>query len=169
MGDIVWQGDHFEVVKMEDDYEAVHEADSVMMLPKIGDQIIVRLEPCPPYQIKGNHEYYWTPVSGTREEGEHVFETLKREMGEETPILPERIRVLREMRSVPHSKLTTERISFFAFDVLEYEETGAPGDGSKYEDESKHVFVTKSKMLKLSTSDNADLSFRFCAEILKNI
>lgn len=166
--ELAWKGEHFEVLGTED-YEVVHEADSVIMLPRVGNEVIVRLEPCPAYRIKGESEYYWTPVCGTVEEGEHIFETLQREMGEETPILPEKIRIWEHILEIPFTKLTTQRVSFFFFDVLEHEITKAPGDGSDYEDRSRHMFVNESELSEVASKDNADLALRFCTRVFQDI
>jgi len=166
--ELAWEGNYLKVFS-NDHYEFVHEADSVMMLPRVNKEIVVRLEPCTPYQIKGENEHYWTPVCGTKEEGEHVFETLQREMGEETPVYPNKIRLLREMKYMPYTKLTTQRVSFFAFDVLDYETTGAPGDGSDYEEKSRHALLEEEELHEVAEEENADLGLRFCSEVLKNI
>jgi len=166
--ELAWKGDHFEVLK-DGDYEFVHEADSVVMMPRIEGEVIVRLEPCPPYQVKGDSKYYWTPVCGTMEGGERVLETLRREMGEETPIRPNKIRIFKQMRNVPFNKLTTCRASFFFFDVLEHEITDAPGDGSDHEDKSRHVFLEESELSEITKRDNVDLPLKFCSEVLENI
>jgi 8-oxo-dGTP pyrophosphatase MutT (NUDIX family) len=162
----LWSGNHFKVVSPgPDEWEAVHESDMVLALPLVDGEYIIRKEYCPSYEVKnGDYDRFWTPISGTVENGEHPLETLKREMGEETPIKPERIRLFEQRKQVPFVKLSTQRVSFYHFEVLDYTPTAAEGDGSEVESQSTHGFVSPKELQDLSTRPNADFLISFMAK-----
>lgn len=164
----LWQGNHFDVVSPgEEEWEAVHESDMVLALPRVDGEYIIRKEFCPSYEVKddGGHDRFWTMVSGTVETGERPIETLKREMGEETPIQPERIRLFERRKQIPFVKLSTQRVTFYHFDVLEYTNTKAEGDGSEIEEKSTYEFVTYDELQNRSQDPNADLLITFAASM----
>ena len=102
--DILWSGDYLEVVSPTDNWESVNESDMVLAFPLVDGEYIIRNERCPSYELKNDHDRFWTPISGTVENGERPLQTLKREMGEETPISPERIRVFERRKQIPFVK-----------------------------------------------------------------
>lgn len=169
--DTLYSGDYIDVVSPSGfEYESVHERDCVLALPLLNGEYIVRKEVCPPYQVKdsGAHDRFWTMVSGTVEEGEGVLQTLRREMDEETGVRPNRIRVIERKDEMPFTKLTTQRASFFFFEVLDYDATSGEGDGSNVEEQSMSARMTLDELVKTSKKPNADLTFQFatkCAQV----
>ena len=165
--DVKFSGDYLDVISPEGyQYEFVDEPDTVLALPKIGGKYIVRKEVCPAYQVKGQDQRYWTMVSGTVEDGESSLETLRREMGEETPIKPNRIRIIDRKEKFPLMKLTTCQASLYHFEVLDYEETAASGDGSKVEEESDYRFLTPDELKDVASRDNCDFTIMYSARIV---
>ncbi len=167
--ELKWSGDYLEVLQSEDyDFEAVKGSDSVLVLPKIKGKYIVRKEVCPAYSVKGDEEKYWTMVSGSVEDGETDLQTLRREMGEETPIRPTKIRLIGRQKRFPFSKALTSRFSFYHFEVLEFDKTGASGDGSKVEEESEFHFVSPERLQELAEKESSDITIMYSAEVVKN-
>lgn len=168
--DVKWSGEHFSIISPKDyEYESVHEANMVLCLPLVDGKYIIRKEVCPAYEVKENEtgeSKFWTMVSGTVEEGETLLQTLKREMGEETPVLPKRIQVLHRRKKIPFVKLTTQRASIYHFEVLEYEETEAAGDGSKVESQSTHEFVSPKKLQEIAKKSNADFTVQYASALI---
>lgn len=164
--DVEWAGDHLSIVKVGD-YEAVHERDMVLALPIVGGKYIIRKELCLPYLVKETEgaQKFWTMVSGTVEESEAPLETLKREMGEETPVRPQRIQVIDRREEIPFVKVTTQRTSIYHFRVLDYEKTEAAGDGTALESRSTHKFVTYEELQEISGRPNADFTVQFAAAL----
>jgi 8-oxo-dGTP pyrophosphatase MutT (NUDIX family) len=163
----LWSGNHFDVVSLGDEnWEAVHENDMVLMLPLLDGEYIIRKEYCPSYNVKDDegHDKFWTPISGTVENGEHPVETLKREMGEETPVLPQKIRIIEQIKQIPFVKVSTQRVSFYHFEVLDYSKTNAEGDGSNVEERSDYQFVDHDELQTLSTRPNADFLLTYMAK-----
>lgn len=168
----LWKGNHFHVISPgEESWEAVHESDMVLALPRVDGNYIIRKEYCPSYGVKdeGDHDRFWTMVSGTIEEGERPIETLKREMAEETPIRPERIRLFERRKEIPFVKLSTQRVTFYHFDVLQYTKTEAEGDGTEIEEKSTHNVVDYDRLQELSQKPNSDLLITFAASIARPI
>lgn len=171
--EVKWSGDYLSVVSPKNyGYESVHEADMVLCLPVVDGKYIIRKEVCPAYTVKSNRpdedgeNRFWTMVSGTIEEGETPLQTLKREMGEETPVLPKRIRVIHKREKIPFVKLTTQRTSIYHFEVLEYDQTQAQGDGSQAESQSTHKFVTASELQDISNRPNADFTIQYASALV---
>ena len=164
--ELKYSGDHLSIISPENyEYESVHEADMVLCLPLVDGKYIIRKEVCPAYEVKeeAGNDRFWTMVSGTIEEGETPLQTLKREMGEETPVLPKRIRVIHKREKIPFVKLTTQRTSIYHFEVLEYDQTQAQGDGSQAESQSTHKFVTASELQDISNRPNADFTIQYAS------
>jgi len=172
--EVKWSGDYLSVVSPENyGYESVHEADMVLCLPVVDGKYIIRKEVCPAYTVKsnqseneGSENRFWTMVSGTVDEGETPLQTLKREMREETPVLPKRIRVVQSRKEIPFVKLTTQRTSIYYFEVLEYDQTQAQGDGSQVESQSTHKFVTASELQDISNRPNADFTIQYTSALI---
>ena len=165
--DVKWSGDYLDIISPEGyQYECVDEPDMVLAFPKIGGKYIVRKEVCPAYTIKGKDQKYWTMISGTMEKGESPLQTLRREMGEETPVKPNRIRLIDRKEKFPLIKLTTCRASLYHFEVLDYEETEAPGDGSDVEKESSYAFLTPEEIKAVSQTKNCDFTLMYCSQII---
>lgn len=167
----LWKGNYFDVVSPgEENWEAVHESDMVLALPRVDEKYVIRKEYCPSYNVKQSENYdrFWTMVSGTVEDGEQPIETLKREMAEETPIRPERIRLFERRKQIPFVKLSTQRVTFYHFDVIEYTKTQAEGDGSVVESESTYRAVDYDQLQEISKKPNADLLVTFAASIAKS-
>lgn len=166
--EVKYSGDHLSIISPENyEYESVHEADMVLCLPLVDGKYIIRKEVCPAYEVKekeGN-DRFWTMVSGTVEEGENPLQTLKREMGEETPVLPKRIRVIQSRKEIPFVKVTTQRTSIYHFEVLEYKKTEAAGDGSQVESQSTHEFVTSSELQTVGKRPNADFTIQYASAL----
>lgn len=166
--DLVWSGEHFSVVRSESEYEAVDQKDSVLALPKVNEEYIIRLEKCPPYKVKdpGRNDKFYTMISGTVEENEKPLKTLRREMGEETPIRPNKVRIIDRREKIPFVKFSTQRVNVYHFEVLDYEKTQAEGDGSKIEDESDYKRVTYEELQDLAlNSDKADFTIQYAANV----
>jgi len=166
--DVEWSGDYLSIIKASEyDYESVHERDMVLALPIVGGKYIIRKELCPAYTVKETEgtEKFWTMVSGTVDEGEAPLETIKREMGEETPVRPERIRIIDRREEIPFIKLSTQRTSIYHFRVLDYEETEAAGDGTPLESRSTYEFVTYEELQAIANEPNADFTIQFAAAL----
>lgn len=167
--ELKWSGDYLEVLQSEEyDFEAVRGSDSVLALPRVKSKYIIRKEVCPAYSVKGDEEKYWTMVSGSVEDGESDLQTLRREMGEETPIRPTRIRLIDRQKKFPFSKALTSRFSFYHFEVLDFEETSASGDGSKVEQESEYHLVTPEELQDIANRQSADITIMYSAQVVKN-
>jgi len=171
--EVKWSGDYFSIVSPENyGYESVHEADMVLCLPFVDGKYIIRKEVCPAYTVKSSRpgedgeSKFWTMVSGTVDEGETPLQTLKREMGEETPVLPQRIRVVHRREKIPFVKSTTQRTSIYHFEVLEYDQTQAEGDGSRVESQSTHKFVSTSGLQDISNRPNADFTIQYASALI---
>lgn len=165
--ELKWSGDYLEVISPEGyEYECVHEPDMVLALPKVEDKYIIRKEVAPAYSVKGEDRKYWTMISGTVENGESPLETLRREMGEETPVKPNRVKLLSKKENFPVLKLTTSRASFYHFEVLDFDRTKAEGDGSKVERQSEYHFVSKDELKQVANSKACDFTIMYCSEIL---
>lgn len=167
--EVEWSGDYLSILSI-DGFEAVDEDDAVLALPIVNGKYIIRQEPCPSYQVRDEEgtEMFWTMVSGTVEEGEGPLETLRREMGEETSVRPNRIRVIDHREEIPFVKLSTQRVSIYYFEVLDYEETDAPGDGSDIEEKSTHQFVTSEELQQVANQPNADFTIQFAAALAES-
>lgn len=166
--EIAWEGDYFTVVRSDEGYEAIDENDIVIALPRLDGEYIIRLEKCPPYEAKdrGDNDRFYTMISGTVEDGETPLQTLRREMGEETPIRPSRIKLFDRKEKIPFTKVTTSRVSVYHFDVLEYEKTEADGDGSDLEAQSTYKRVSYEELQDLaSSSDRADFTIQYAANL----
>lgn len=169
--DVKWSGDYVEIISPEDyPYEAVHPSDSVIAVPVVGGEYVIRKEVCPPYMVKedSNKEKFWTVVSGAVDEGERPLETLKREVEEETGISLNRIRVIQREEQTPYHKLSTQRVSFYFFEVLDHDEVEATGDGTITEELSETHRVTYDRLIDLSKRDDSDLLLYFCAQCAKS-
>lgn len=167
--ELKWSGDYLEVFQSEKyDFEFVKGSDSVLALPKVKDKYIIRKEVCPAYSVKGDSEKYWTMVSGSVEEGETDLQTLRREMGEETPVRPNRIKLFGKQKKFPFSKALTSRFSFYHFKVLDFDKTPADGDGSKVEEDSEYAFVSPSRLIEISDQPNSDITIMYSAEVVKS-
>lgn len=165
--EVKWSGDYLDVISPEGyQYECVDEPDVVLALPKINEKYIVRKEVCPAYRVKGEDQKYWTMVSGTMENGESSLETLRREMGEETPIKPNRIRIIDRKEKFPFIKMTTSQVSFYHFEVLDYDQTAASGDGSKVEAESDYKFLTPAELKEVADGRKCDFTIMYSAQIV---
>lgn len=163
----LWSGNHFDIVSPGgENWEAVHENDMVLMLPFLDGKYIIRKEYCPSYNVKDDegHDKFWTAISGTVENGERPIETLKREMGEETPVLPQKIRIIEQIEQIPFVKVSTQRVSFYHFEVLDYSKTDAEGDGTKFEKLSNYQFVDHDELQTLSTRPNSDFLLTYMAK-----
>jgi len=168
--DTLYSGDHIDVITPSGfEYESVHESDGVLMLPLLDGEYIIRKEVCPPYMVKDkeNHDRFWTVVSGTVEPGEHVLKTLRREMSEETQVKPNRVRMIERKDHIPFTKLTTQRVTFCFFEILDYDETNAPGDGSRIEELSGSVRVTADELFEISNKSNADFTIQYASKCAK--
>lgn len=166
--EVAWSGDYLSVISAgEFDYESVHENDMVLALPIFDGKYIIRKEPVPSYRVKDDAgtKQFWTMVSGTVDDGEGPLETLRREMGEETPVLPNRVEIIEQQEEIPFIKLSTQRASIYYFRVLDYEETDAEGDGSVFEDNSSHHFVTYDELQEIADQPNADFTIQFAAAL----
>jgi 8-oxo-dGTP pyrophosphatase MutT (NUDIX family) len=166
--EVKWSGDYITVVSPKNSgYEAIHSSDSVMALPVVGGDFIVRKEPLPAYMVQGGEQKYWTVLSGGVEGDESPLQALKREVEEEAGIRLSRIKVFERKERIPYVKHTTQRVSFYFFEALEYEEMEPPGDGSEIEENSETHRVGLSELKNLSNKENADFLLNFvtkCAE-----
>lgn len=171
--ELKWEGDYITVVSPKGyQYEAIQTgSDSVMALPVVNGEYVVRKEPLPSYIMRGGEKKYWTVLSGGIEEGETALQALKREVEEEAGIRLSRIRLFDKKEQVPYVKHTTQKVSFFFFEATEYEEVDAEGDGSKIENNSETHRVGLQKMKNLSNKENSDFLFSYitkCAEAKEN-
>jgi 8-oxo-dGTP pyrophosphatase MutT (NUDIX family) len=140
--DTLFEGEWVSIVSPKDHpYESLHEMDSVMVLPIIGDpaEFVIREEVCPPYGIKDKdgNDRYWTLITGKVEDGEDVKETAIRELREEAGYIPDSYSLWLPFRDKPICKSTDKHVSVAVVYFEDYEWEVPQGDGCEYEDMSE--------------------------------
>jgi len=149
----LWEGKWISVVSpVENPYEAVHEKDVIIVVARLADtkKWLVRLELCPPYNIKESDpspELRWyTTITGKIEEGEEPRNAAIREVEEEAGIKILDYEAFEERKNVPVCKSTDMRCWLYVLNITDYERVEVVGDGTYYEEKSKTVELTRDEI-----------------------
>ncbi len=158
--EVLWKGKWVSVVSPKDaPYEAVDEKDIVLVLPIINNKLGIRLETCPPYQIKdhtGESKYY-TIISGKIEGGEDYKQSAFRELKEEAGVELKDSNIIVVFKDLPLCKSTDMRATCVVITSDSYDYEKSRGDGTKYEKESQTTWVSYDELFSLiSTHQNID-------------
>ena len=152
-------------------YESLHEEDNVIILPIINNKVGIRYEFVPPYMIKdrvGVRNYY-TVISGCKDEGETCRETAIRELREEGGVKIKKAKLYKLYENIAFVKNTDMRSSLVLLLIQDYGKVEAEGDGTKSEEKSKTIWVTKEELNQIFKKDNIDSLLWFCSFIVEKI
>lgn len=171
----LWQGKYLSIVDpIDEEYEAVHEKDVIIVYPvirmkqktrsdgisaSVGEFLVgIRQEHCPPYLIKDklNEDLYYTVISGGIEEGETPDEAMKRELKEEAGVELIEYKVIEHKKYIPLCKTSDMRADIYIIVIDSFRAVPAEGDGTKNEELSKTTFVNLKSLKKIIEKPNVD-------------
>jgi len=183
----LWKGEHIQVVSPKEyKYEAVHEANVIMVLPVLvvkskfvkgltNYYLAIRKEVCPPYLIKeqGTNPYFYTTITGRMDkEGESPEETMKRELIEEAGIELIDYTVMSYKKNIPLCKTTDMRAHIYTLLINRFNQVEAVGDGTVTEEMSKTIFINLKDINNIIEKPNVDFllygSCKILIDVIKN-
>ena len=154
--ELLYDGGHMKVMQI-DNWSYIEEPDSICVLPIIieDNQILVRMEVVPSFQVKDNKEFHLTCIAGTIEKGEDPKDCLVRELEEEAGIVLKDNVVIEFFDILYKSKSQSSRfhLCILPLNIYSFDEVVARGDGSKLEKMSKTVRVNIKSIKSLFPSD----------------
>ena len=159
-------------VKEENKYTYIEERDSVVCIPILMErnEIILRVEDIPPFNIRDNRKEHLTVISGTIEDTERPVDTLRRELTEEAGLILRDNMPLTIIKELFVSKSSNKKfhLSILPLYETDYQETKAKGDGSIYEKNSRAVKVNINNINPLLPSDIiTELLLNYVQDFLK--
>lgn len=155
--DVLFKNKYMEVIDFEE-WTIVKESDCVIAIPYLieTNEIIIRYEYIPTFKYNGDGEYHVTLISGTIDKGETPYQTLIREMEEETGlIINHDYKNAEEMQPLYLCKGNTSKIYPYILPLNQgdYKESVAYGDGSISEKLSRSLKLDVRKIDSLTVGD----------------
>ena len=167
----LYKGEYLDLISpVNTSYEFLHEKDTVIILPVIENKVGIRYEYCPPYFIKEEKERnYYTVISGGREEGEDIKDTVVRELREEAGIVVKKGKLYRLYEDIGFMKSTDMRSSLVLLMISEYDKEEIKGDGTENEEKSRTLWFTLEELKEILKKDNIDSLLWFCSHIIEKV